>query len=84
MLVFYMLKMLQILSLQTHPYFKCFFFKILFIYLRHRERERERASERAQAWGVAEGEAASLLSRAPDVGLDPRTPGSWPEPKTDV
>ena len=31
---------------------------------------------RAQAGGGAEGEAGSLLSREPDMGLDPRTPGS--------
>ena len=45
-----------------------FFFKILFIYLR----------ESAQAWGEmeGEGEADSLLSREPAMGLHPRTPGS--------
>jgi len=34
--------------------------------------------ERAQAGGAAEGEgeADSPLSREPDMGLDPRTPGS--------
>ena len=46
------------------------FFKILFIYL----------TERAQAGGTAEGmaeggEARSSMSREPDVGLIPRTPG---------
>uniref|UniRef100_A0A7N5K9F0 Forkhead box R1 n=1 Tax=Ailuropoda melanoleuca TaxID=9646 RepID=A0A7N5K9F0_AILME len=46
----------------------CFFLKILFIYLREREG--------AQAGGAAEGETDSLLSREPDVGLDPRTLGS--------
>ena len=30
----------------------------------------------------AEGEAGSL--KEPDVGLDPGTPGSLPEPKADV
>jgi len=41
------------------------------------ERERER--------GVAEGEgeADSPQSRDPDLGLDPRTLGSWSEPKAD-
>jgi len=29
-----------------------------------------------QAAGVGEGEAGFPLSREPDVGLDPRTPGS--------
>jgi len=33
--------------------------------------------EREHKQGVgAEGEAVSLLSREPDVGLNPRTPGS--------
>ena len=36
------------------------------------QRERERESERAQADRVAEGEAGSLRSKEPDVGLDPR------------
>ena len=31
-----------------------------------------------------EGEAGSPLSREPNVGLDPRTLGSWPEPKADT
>ena len=31
-----------------------------------------------------EGEAGSPLSREPDVGLDPRIPGSGPEPKADA
>ena len=53
-----------------------FFFKILFIYLAKRER--------AQAGGVREGEAGSLLSRELDMGLDPRTPRSGPEPKADT
>ena len=32
----------------------------------------------------AEGGADSLLSREPDVGLSPRTPGPRPELKADV
>ena len=36
----------------------------------------------AETW--AEGEADSPLSREPDAGLDPRTPGSCPEPKADA
>ena len=32
----------------------------------------------------AEGEVGSPLSREPDVVLDPRTPGSWPELKADT
>jgi len=45
----------------------------LFIYLREREWENTE--------GEGKGEAGSLLSQEPDVGLDPRTPGPWPEPK---
>ena len=33
---------------------------------------------------MKEGVADSLLSKEPDVGLDPRTPGSRPEPKADT
>jgi len=53
--------------------FKCFLkLKILFAHLR------ERGRESAQAGGGAEGEgeAGILLSRDPDLGLDPRTLGS--------
>jgi len=38
--------------------------------------ERETARAGTQAGGVGEGEAGFLLSREPDAGLDPRTPGS--------
>ena len=50
----------------------------LFIHLRERER--------AQAGGEAkgEGEADSPLSWEPNVGLDPRTWRSQPEPKADT
>ena len=34
--------------------------------------------------GNGEGEAGSPLSREPNVGLDPRTPGSRPEPKAEA
>ena len=46
----------------------------------------ERVRVRAQAGGEAErdGAADSPLSREPDVGLDPRTPGSQHEPKVDA
>jgi len=37
---------------------------------------RDTAREGTQAGGVGEGEAGFLLSREPDVGLDPRTLGS--------
>jgi len=42
--------------------------------------QRERESVRAQAGGAA----GLLLSREPDVGLDPRTLGSRPKPKADA
>ena len=32
----------------------------------------------------AEGEAGSMQGSLPNVGLDPRTPGSHPEPKADA
>ena len=43
----------------------------------HTERERERDRE---AETQAEGEAGSM-HREPDVGFDPRSPGSRPGPK---
>ena len=46
--------------------------------------EKETAREGTQAEGVGEGEAGSPLSREPNVGLDPRTLGSQPEPKADA
>ena len=46
-----------------------FFFKILFI-----ERKHELVGE--GGWAEGEGDAGSLLSRKPDVGLHPRTLGS--------
>ena len=53
------------------------FFKIIFIYLfmidgeRERERERQRDRQREK----------QAPCRKPDVGFDPRTPGSCPGPK---
>ena len=44
----------------------------LFIHERHRERWRHRQREKQAPYGE------------PDVGLNPRTPGSWPEPKADA
>jgi len=38
--------------------------------------ERDTVREGTQAGGVGEGEVGFLQSREPDVGLDPRTPGS--------
>jgi len=40
--------------------------------------------EVTQAGGEGEGEAGLPPSREPDVGLDPRTLRSWPEPKADA
>ena len=66
---------------KTHVYFFqfyrgklkiCFFFKDLFIC--ERESASAGAGEGAEAEG--EGEADAPLSREPDAGLDPRTPGS--------
>ena len=48
------------------------FFKILFIYSSETQREPETQ---------AEGEAGSMWGAQPDVGLDPRTPGSCPGPR---
>ena len=44
------------------------FFKILFIYSWETQRKRQREKQ--------------ALCREPDPGLDLRTPGSWPEPKS--
>ena len=49
---------------------------MVFIYLRETERPPEEAE--------AEGEADSLLSRKLDMGLDPKTLRSEPEPKSDT
>ena len=55
---------------------KCLFIflKILFIYSweTHRERQRHRQREKQASYGE------------PDAGLDPRTSGSWSEPKADT
>ena len=48
-----------------------FFFKILFIHERHTQRDRQRHRQREK----------QAPRRDPDVGLDPRTPGSHPGPK---
>ena len=62
----------------TEPQFCSFFyFQRFYLFIWHRERER------AQAGGAGEGEADSPLSMEPDVGLYPRTLGSWPELKAD-
>ena len=53
--------------------FSFFFLKILFIHERQRERERERQRHRQRE--------KQAPCREPDVGLDPGSPGSHPEPK---
>ena len=52
---------------------KFFFFLNFFIHDSHTKREREAETQ-------AEGEAGSK-HREPDVGFDPGSPGSHPEPK---
>ena len=57
----------------------CIYFT--FIYLR----ERVRAGEITEGEGEAgSSPSTELLTEAPDVGLDPRIPRSWPEPKADA
>ena len=56
----------------SSPFF-FFFFKILFIYSWQTERERERQRHKQRE--------KQAPCREPDVGLDPRSPGSRPGPK---
>ena len=58
------------------PYFFILIFYKDFIYLFMRDTERERQRHRQRE--------KQAPCRKPDVGLDPRTPGSPPEPKTDA
>ena len=61
-----------------------FFFKD-FIYLFHRQRSHVRQrSQVAERQAEREEKAGSPWSREPDAGLDPRTLGSWPEPKAEA
>ena len=46
----------------------------MYLFMRDTEREKEREPETQ----------AEAPCREPDVGLDPRTPGSCPEPKADA
>ena len=48
--------------------------KIIFIYSWETQRERQRHRQREK----------QAPCREPNAGLDPRTPGSWPEPKADA
>ena len=60
--------------------FGLFFKKILFIYLT----EIETASERGNTSRGSGRGRSRLPAEEPDVGLDPTTPGSRPEPKADA
>ena len=60
--------------------FCLFLFRILFIYLTEKEQEKAQAGSEAEV----EGEAGFPMSRDADVGLDPRTLRSQPEPKADA
>jgi len=62
------------MGLLTGAYVLFIYFLKRFIYLFGTEREIEHKQGEQQAEG--EGEAGSLLSREPYVGLDPRTLGS--------
>ena len=53
-----------------------FFKDFIYLFMRDTTREKERERE---AEIQAEGEAGS--TREPNVGLDPRSPGSCPRPK---
>ena len=72
----YDLSQRQMLNQLSHPgsHQHFFFFKILFIYSweTQRERERHRQWEKQASYGD------------PNAGLNPRTPGSWLEPKADA
>ena len=65
----------QHLFLHLWVHFLNIFFKDLFICDRHREREREREGQRHRR------REKQPPCREPNVGLDPRTPGSRPGPK---
>ena len=56
--------------------FFLFFYDFIYVFVRERVHK--------QGEWQAEGEAGSPLSREPDVGLNPRMPGSQPELKADA
>ena len=61
-----------------------FFLKIFYLFILT---ERETASERRNTSRGSRGSGrgrSRLIAKEPDVGLDPRTPGSRPEPKADT
>ena len=68
----------KILRLNNFPI--SFFLKVLFIYLT----EIETASERGNTSRGSGRGRSGLTAEEPDVGLDPRTPGSCPEAKVDA
>ena len=59
-------------SKSTDPAKTCFFFLRFYLFMRGRERQRHRRREKQAPCGE------------PNVGLDPRTLGSQPEPKADA
>ena len=59
------------------------FLKIFFLFIYSTERERQPAREGTQAGGEGRGRSR-LIAEEPDVGLDPITPRSCPEPKADA
>ena len=63
--------------LQDHNLFYLFIFKdFIYLFMRDRERERERQRHRQKK--------KQAPYREPDVGLNPWTPGSRPEPKAEA
>ena len=61
------------MALKINKVVEFFIFFYLFTIVTHRERETEAETQ-------AEGEAGSM-HREPDMGFDPGSPGSCPEPK---
>ena len=61
----------------------CLLGDISFYYFIHLS-DRERTKEHKQGKAEGKGEVGSLLGRETDMGLNPRTLGSGPEPKADA
>ena len=70
----------DIKDLYSRNYKSLFFFKILFIY----STKIETASKRGNTSRGSGRGRSRLPAEKPDVGLDPRTLGSRPEPKADA
>ena len=64
-------QMTQMTAIWAQSHERSFFFKILFIYSWQTQRNRQRHRQREKQAPCGE----------PVVGLDPRIPGSWPEPR---